>query len=78
MSDDEGFVLPNILCVECGEVTADEHRFHPSCCPHDDVESFDDRDGHRGRRYEWCHGCGSEVLAEMDEDGALVYEAVEV
>jgi len=73
---DEGIDLPNILCGECGEVTQDEHRFHRSCCGHDDVEDIDDRDGVGGRRYAWCSACGSEVVGEMDEDGVVVYDAV--
>lgn len=74
---DEGFVPPNVLCGECGEVTQDERRFHPSCCSHDNVEAIDDRDDRWGRRYLWCSDCDAEVIEDVDEDGAMFFELAE-
>jgi hypothetical protein len=65
------------LCDDCGE-PVEVYRFHPrfhsGCCSHEDVESFDDRDGVGGRRYDWCHRCGSEVIPVMNEGGRTSWE----
>ena len=58
------------LCGDCEE-RVDGHRWHPDCCPHDEVEEDDARDGAGGRLRYFCADCGAEVLAEPNEDGGI-------
>lgn len=61
------------LCPECEEVT--EHRYHPDCCPHDEVEEDDGRDGAGGRLMYWCQDCWHEVVqTSPNEDGETWWE----
>ena len=56
------------LCPECDEIV-DEATHHPGCCPHDEVEEDDARDGAGGRLRFWCVQCDSEVRWIEEEDG---------
>jgi hypothetical protein len=58
------------LCADCDEVV-DGYQFHPDCCPHDEVEEDDGRDGVGGRLRWFCESCGDELRAEPNEDGGI-------
>jgi hypothetical protein len=63
-----------VICPDCGEIVADDHRYHPDCCPHsviDDEESAD------GNLLGWCSECGAQViLMPPDEkDGQAYWES---
>ena len=57
------------ICPECDESTLQGARYHADCCPHDEVEDDDGRDGAGGRRIFWCVQCDSEVRLTDDGDG---------
>lgn len=57
------------LCPECDE-PVDGATHHPDCCPHDEVEDDDGRDGVGGRQLYWCVQCDREVRLIEEEDGA--------
>jgi hypothetical protein len=62
------------ICPDCGEVV-EEHAYHPPCCPHDHVETIDDRDDRGGAIFHACGECGAIVIpTEPDEDGHTDWE----
>lgn len=62
------------ICQLCDELV-EEYTYHPLCCPHDDVEEDDGRDGVGGRLRWFCRECGEEVIAnEPNEDGETWWE----
>jgi len=64
------------LCPDCDEVV-DGWQYHPTCCPHDEVEVDDGRDGEAGAIRAFCQSCGEEVrLGEPEEDGVPGWEVM--
>lgn len=61
------------LCQLCDEVV-EEYEYHPDCCPHEEVDEDDGRDGVGGRLAYFCQGCGEELRPELDEDGVITWE----
>jgi hypothetical protein len=55
-------MVDTALCPDCEEVVVDGYQYHPGCCPHDEVEPYDEGDT---RHY--CQECGARVVRTTTE-----------
>jgi hypothetical protein len=57
-------------CPECLELVDEGFTLHPGCCPHDDYEPVDDRDGGAGTVWEQCLDCGGDATDDARDRAA--------
>ena len=68
------------ICPDCEEIVEDR-TYHPSCCPHDAVETTDEADGVVGGGVAHlyvsrCHQCGAEVRPTDNPYGSQWWETI--